>query len=98
MALSPDSPQYRRLRRRNPAWLKRITRRLEVGLARGVLGLAALLPLGVMRRLGAGLGRLALLLSRRERNICAYQLEMVFPELGPAGVRRLTRDVFRTRG
>jgi KDO2-lipid IV(A) lauroyltransferase len=49
------------------------------------------LPLGLLRALGASLGRLALPLSRREWRRAGQHLEIAFPELDSARRRRLLR-------
>ncbi|MBX6421410.1 MAG: hypothetical protein IRZ06_10475 [Nevskia sp.] len=70
-----------------PAWL---------GL--GLLRLLALLPVPLLRVLGAGLGELFHALVPSRRRIVRINLRLCFPELGEAARRRLARAHFRALG
>ncbi len=56
---------------------------------KAVLGLGGRLPLGLMRPLGAGLGRVAMRLGARDRARARAHLQIAFPELSEDAVRRL---------
>jgi KDO2-lipid IV(A) lauroyltransferase len=61
----------------------------------GLLGLLALLPGGVRRRLGGALGALACRYHHKRRAIVATNLEWCFPELDGAARAALAADYFR---
>jgi Kdo2-lipid IVA lauroyltransferase/acyltransferase len=56
---------------------------------KAVLGLGGRLPLGLMRPLGAGLGRVALRLGTRDRGRARAHLRIAFPELSEEAIQRL---------
>ena len=64
----------------------------------GLLWLLALLPLPVLRLLGAGLGELFHLLVPSRRRIVRINLRLCFPELDEQARRRLARRHFRALG
>jgi Kdo2-lipid IVA lauroyltransferase/acyltransferase len=78
--------------------LKRAKNTTIYGVVRS--GLAVFRTLGFRRSLGAGraLGRLAFRLAARERERTLAHLALAFPELDPAGRRRLARQVFEHLG
>ncbi|MCW8919704.1 MAG: lysophospholipid acyltransferase family protein [Gammaproteobacteria bacterium] len=61
----------------------------------GLLGLLALLPGGVRRRLGGAVGALAYRYHHKRRAIVATNLEWCFPELDGTAREALARDYFR---
>lgn len=60
--------------------------------------LAARLPWGLQRVLGAGIGGLALRLARTRRHAAAVNLALCFPDLDEAARAALLRDAFRDFG
>jgi KDO2-lipid IV(A) lauroyltransferase len=64
----------------------------------GVMKLAAVLPVALQIRLGAGIGWLLCKLQHREVGIARKNLEICFPELTPAERERLLRRHFRSVG
>lgn len=60
--------------------------------------LAARLPWGLQRAIGAGIGALALRLARTRRQAAQANLALCFPELGDAARAALLRDTFRDFG
>ncbi|MBL6749626.1 MAG: LpxL/LpxP family Kdo(2)-lipid IV(A) lauroyl/palmitoleoyl acyltransferase [Nevskia sp.] len=64
----------------------------------GLLRLLALLPLPLLRALGAGLGELFHALVPSRRRIVRINLRLCFPELSEAQRRRLARAHFRALG
>jgi KDO2-lipid IV(A) lauroyltransferase len=63
-----------------------------------VLWLFHWLPLAAQARVGAGLGRLGYCFVRSRRGVALRNLELCFPELGPAERERLAREHFRWLG
>ncbi len=69
-----------------------------VWLALAAMRLLAALPFGAQRVAGSMLGRLACTLARKRRRIAALNLELAFPELGPAERRALLLRHFESLG
>ncbi len=67
-------------------------------LAYGLTRLAARLPLGIFRGLGAGLGRLFWITRGRKRRIAEANLALARPELDVSARRRLARACVREAG
>lgn len=65
---------------------------------RGMMRVAALPPLGVMRALGGGLGGLAHALDRRHRAIVRANLSESFPEKSAEWINRVARDCYAHLG
>jgi Kdo2-lipid IVA lauroyltransferase/acyltransferase len=63
-----------------------------------IMRVSAHLPAAGQVRLGAAIGWLMFRLSRRERQVAARNLEICFPELGPAERARLLKQHFRSVG
>lgn len=76
----------------NPGWLA--PRYWGTWLGLGVLGLLALLPAGLRRRLGALIGGLAYRRHHKRRAIVATNLAWCFPELDENSRAALARDYF----
>ncbi len=64
----------------------------------GLLWLGSRLPYGVQMALGRRLGDLSRLLLPARRRVVETNLRLAFPELGPAGRRRLLAEHFRAAG
>jgi KDO2-lipid IV(A) lauroyltransferase len=64
----------------------------------GLMHCAARLPVGLQRATGAAIGSAFWHLQRRERRIARRNLEICFPELGPAERQALLRRHFRSVG
>lgn len=69
-----------------------------IWLGYGLLRLLMLLPYGVQRAVGNGLGQLARLTLPRRRAVVATNLRLCFPELGPAEREVLLRRHFASLG
>jgi len=66
-------------------------------LYRGLIGVSAIgrrIPLGFARAIGRGLGRLAWIVARRERNRALRHLAIAFPEKSDAERARIARAMF----
>ncbi|HEY6642549.1 hypothetical protein [Povalibacter sp.] len=64
----------------------------------GVVRLVNLLPLRVQMLIGRATGRLAYLISRRDRRVAAINIDLCLPELAPAQRRQLLRRHFESLG
>lgn len=74
------------------------TRRWPARISLGLLWLAARLPYRWQLRLGRGLGRVMLRLSKRRREIARTNFGLCFPELDDAGRNALLREHFESLG
>ena len=77
-----------------PRWTVRLSRSLQVLLFQAGLWLGDRLPLPQLQRLGRGVGWLAYLSLRKEREIASLQLERVFPEVSAAQRLQWVQDCF----
>lgn len=68
--------------------------RLELGVYLLLRGLFRAAPVRLADALGRGAGRLYRLVDRRRRRLVAENLELAFPGTPPAGIERLSREVF----
>jgi len=95
---APDARKYKKLRRRLPRWLLRLSLRVEVLVARGILALAWVLPVRGIQALGRALGLLVYWLVPRQRGMIDVNLKMAMPHLDAAARRAIARDVLRHQG
>src|SRR5262249_8185321 len=98
MAMDAVNPAYKPLEPRKSRRGRPLRRWLQYWVARGVLGLAALLPVPILQRLGRVVGRIGYRTESAEREVCEYQLELVMPALSPSERTRLTRRIFAHMG
>jgi KDO2-lipid IV(A) lauroyltransferase len=98
MATDAVNPAYKPLEPRKSRWGRPLRRWLQYWLARGMLGLAALLPVPTLQRLGRVVGRIGYRMEGAEREVCEYQLALVMPELPEVERTRLARRCFEHLG
>lgn len=67
-------------------------------LARALICIIQMLPLGVVARLGRALGALAYMADARHRNLAKNNLTACFPEKSPVKITALARENFRRIG
>jgi len=71
---------------------------LKVMLVKATLRLSSVLPLGLARALGRGLGLLYWLVGGRDRQVTARNIELAFPDLAPPEQGRLVRHSMYATG
>ncbi len=98
MAAQRNAPQYARFSALKFRPLQGLRRVLQFRLVWLFHVLASRLPLRVSQRMGRWTAWLIHPFIRRDRAICAYQLELAFPELDDAARKRLARRVFANLG
>lgn len=95
-----DSPShdYTRFSALKFKGLQNLRRRLQIGLIRLFLACAARLTVGMSQRMGRWTARMIMPFMPRERAICDYQLELVYPHMHPRERKRLAMRMFENLG
>lgn len=98
MTDSPRLPDYKAFSIHHPASLKPVRQGMVYGAVWLLMRFAERLSLPRLQALGRALGRTVYRLSKRQRRLCAVQLEMVFPQM-PADERtRIARACMEHQG
>lgn len=98
MSADPQSPEYARFSALKIKPFQSLRRKLQYGLVRFFLAFASRLPIRGSQLLGRWTGRLAYPFALRDRAICDYQLELVYPEMSARERHKITRQVFECLG
>ncbi|MCH8077516.1 MAG: hypothetical protein IIC64_17055 [SAR324 cluster bacterium] len=91
-------PDYDRFGHRHSARLRPLRHWVVYLLVRVLLAATGPLSIGMLQRIGRGLGSVMHLFSTKFRRLCLVQLEMAMPELSPRERKRIGRDVLRHQG
>lgn len=98
MEENAKNPDYRKFPYPKIIISRPIRRVIQYWLVKGLLALTYTLSVPMAQRLGRRLGLLLFPYLNRERRICLYQLEMIYPELEPAEREQLARSCFQHMG
>lgn len=98
MSADKQSPEYTRFSGLKFKPFQNVRRRLQYGLVWLFLAFAARLPVRTSQMLGRWSATLLLPFVPRDRAICDYQLQLVYPELHPRERKRLARRTFQNLG
>jgi KDO2-lipid IV(A) lauroyltransferase len=98
MTADRETPEYSHFARLKFKPFQALRRELQYWVVWAFFVVATRLPVAASQRIGRWLGSLLFPLVRRDRAICEYQLELVFPELDAKARRELAVRSFRNLG
>lgn len=98
MSSDSPSPEYARFSDLKFKSFQNLRRKLQYGLIWLFLIFAARLSVPASQRLGRWTANLLMPFVRRDRAICQYQLQLVFPDMDPRERKRLVRRTFQNLG
>lgn len=98
MTVRSSIPDYDRFGHRHSARLKPVRHWVMYWVVRMMLAATRLLSIGMLQRIGRGLGTVMHVFSTKFRRLCLLQLEMAMPELPLRERKRIGREVLRHLG